>query len=313
MQTSLQNFISLRRISDRFLRFLDSIKINTICPQKADSTPQFIKHRNAIGRQLARLTNFYFALAGVPIRYWSGARDWQNWEVKCFRMLNQDRYAARAIGDDTVCLDKIAGKSLWEYLTSGEMTREIVVAAARELRRAHQFWSHLYQGRWSHGDASASNFIFDEKTRRVRLIDFEIVHGASLSESQRHADDLLVFLLDLAGYISSRRWLPMSLAFLKGYDDSQVIAELRKRLFVPRGLARIWWNVRTNAKGAKHIGRRLDDLARAIDRAPEFRILHDFGARAGSGSFVVKCTPRFINLPRNDAAYSEGQFASATD
>ena len=39
--------------------------------------------------------------------------------------------------------------------------------------------------------------IYNQKTGRARLIDFELVHDRSLSAKSRHADDLLVFLLDI--------------------------------------------------------------------------------------------------------------------
>ena len=313
MGTLLHNINPFRRLINRISQVLDSIKINTIAEQESGHVPQIIKHRNGCGKQLAGLTNFYFGMAGVHIRYRRRAREWQRWEVDCFRMLNQDRYDAFAVGDDTICIDKIPGKSLWVYLTNGTITRSIVNAAARELRRAHRFWSDAYQGRWSHGDASASNFIYDLQSRRVRLIDFEIMHDASLSDEERHADDLLVFLLDLAGYVSRRRWLPMALSFLKTYDRREVVAELRKRLFVPCGLARIWWNVRTNAKGAKYIGRRLDELARAIDVMPEFRVWSGDLWRAGMRRIVMPRPTCLVDLPGDDAGYPEGQLAHASD
>jgi hypothetical protein len=39
---------------------------------------------------------------------------------------------------------------------------------------------------------------------------------------------------------------PFARTFLKAYGNSAVLAELRKQLVIPSGLARIWWNVRTN-------------------------------------------------------------------
>jgi hypothetical protein len=110
---------------------------------------------------------------------------------------------------------------------------------------------HSIRG-WSHGDASIPNVIYNQKTGRARLVDFEIMHERSLSENERHADDLLVFLLDLVARVSDRRWLPFALAFLRAYDDFEVVRVLRKRLVIPTDLALIWWNVRTNfAKAAK--------------------------------------------------------------
>ena len=65
---------------------------------------------------------------------------------------------------------------------------------------------------WSHGDAGMANVIYDEKSDRARLIDFEIVHDKSLPALSRHADDLLIFLLDLIAMRPDRQWLPFTLA-----------------------------------------------------------------------------------------------------
>ena len=45
-----------------------------------------------------------------------------------------------------------------------------------------------------------------------------------------------------------------------------MMVELHRRLVVPSGIARIWWNVRSNFIGARKMGRRLEELRRAIVR-----------------------------------------------
>jgi hypothetical protein len=62
---------------------------------------------------------------------------------------------------------------------------------------------------------------------------------------ERHADDLLVLLQDLVGRIPSDRWLPGARAFLEAYGRPEIVRLLDQRLVVPRGLARLWWSVRT--------------------------------------------------------------------
>jgi hypothetical protein len=266
MVTSLAHVPGVAALIEKISAVLDSIKINTITEQHRDDGNWFIKRRNSCGRVIAKLANFYFGLAHIPIRYWSGSHDWQRWEVDCFRMLNHDRFDAEPIGNDTVGISRIPGKSLWVYLTQGKMTRKIVQAAGAELRRAHGMWSDEFNDLWSHGDASMSNCIYDEKAHRVRLIDFEIIHDKSLSAEQRHADDLLVFLLDLVGYVSHRSWLPLAISFLRAYNRPEIMDELRRRLVVPRGLARIWWNVRSNSVSCRKIRQRFGELDRAIAR-----------------------------------------------
>jgi hypothetical protein len=66
-------------------------------------------------------------------------------------------------------------------------------ATGREFRRAHQFWSDEFAGLWSHADATTINVIYNEKTGRARLIDFEIIHHKSLPPTARQADDLSLF------------------------------------------------------------------------------------------------------------------------
>jgi hypothetical protein len=78
-----------------------------------------IKRRNIYSEQLADLANSYFRISDIPIRFWSKAEDWRRWEVKCFRMLNGDRFRAFASGAKTVCTDKLPGKNLWEHLNEG--------------------------------------------------------------------------------------------------------------------------------------------------------------------------------------------------
>ena len=72
-----------------------------------------------------------------------------------------------------------------------------------------------------------TNVIYDEKAHRARLIDFEIRHEKSLPASARHADDLLVFLLDMLGRIPNRQWLSFAICFLRAYNNAAVTRELK--------------------------------------------------------------------------------------
>ena len=127
-------------------------------------------------------------------------------------------------------------------------------------RRAHQFWSDEFDGPWSHGDSTATNVIYNQKTGRARLIDFELVHAKSLPAKSRHADDLLVFLLDILAIASSRQWLPFALCFRNAYGDPVVLAELTNRLALPNGIAWIWWGVRTSFANPAKVKQRLERI-----------------------------------------------------
>jgi hypothetical protein len=259
-------------LSNAATAFVESLKINTISEKRRRGWLVVIKRRNIYGERGADLINFYFRVADIPIRYLSNVREWRRWEASCFQMLNGDRFRAKVTDARTVCLDKLPGQSLWDHMKEGTLNKRMLEAAGREYYRAHQFWRDEFDGPWSHGDASMPNVIYDGKNRRARLIDFEIQHVKSLSSATRHADDLLVFLLDMVEKVPTRQWLPFAISFVKAYADRDVIEELRKRLVIPNGLALIWWNVRTNfAKSAK-VKRRLGALRNAIGELRLYRL-----------------------------------------
>jgi tRNA A-37 threonylcarbamoyl transferase component Bud32 len=249
-----------RVLADAASRFVDSLKINSVSEKVRRGRRVVIKRRNGYGEQLADLANLYFRISGIPIRFWAKAEDWRRWELECFKMLNGDRFRAWACGYKTVCADKLPGKSLWERLDQGTLTRRMVEAAGHEFQRAHQFQSNEFCGPWSHGDAGMNNVIYNEKTGRVRLIDFEIVHDKSLPAKSRQADDLLVFLLDLIAVAPNPQWLTLALAFLNAYGNAAVISELKNQLALPSGMAWIWWGVRTSFANPAKVKRRLEKI-----------------------------------------------------
>lgn len=253
-----------RGLADVASRLVEAIAINSIWEKKRGGKTLVVKRRNLHSEQLADLTNLYFHFAEIPIRFWSKVEEWRQWEIGCYEMLNGDRFRAYASGKRCVVAEKLPGENLWAHLNQGTLTRQMLRAAAHEFRRAHGFWSDEFRGPWSHGDASVTNVIYDAKTNRARLIDFEIYHDKSLSAAARQADDLLVFLLDLVGTLSSRQWPPFSTTFLQAYGNAEVIAQLRNQLDLPGGLAWIWWGVRTNFTNPATVKRRLRSLSRAI-------------------------------------------------
>jgi hypothetical protein len=254
-------------LADVATRLVESIAINSITEKTRRGRRVIIKRRNLHSQQLADLTNLYFRMADIPIRFWSKVEDWQRWEVDCFEMLNGDRYRAYASGARCVVAEKLPGESLWEHLNRGTLTRPMLRAAASEFRRAHQFWSDHFRGCWSHGDGTSQNVIYNPSSNRARLIDFEIVHEKSLATAARQADDLLVFLLDMVGIVPNRQWLPFSTTFLEAYGDGEIIVQLRKQLDLPGGLAWIWWGVRTNFTNPAKVKGRLANLSRAIAKS----------------------------------------------
>jgi hypothetical protein len=244
---------------------VDFLKINTVEHKFHHGKPVVVKTRTATSQQIAETANLFFGLANIPIRFLSKMEDWQRWEIDCYRMLNGDGFRAFAVGTNGVCVEKVPGRSLWDHMIEGTLTRAMVEAAAQELHRAHQLWSADFDGPWSHADATMQNVMYDEKTGRARLIDFEIVHEKSLPATERHADDLVVFLLDLIAKGRRANWLPLGVAFAQTYGNRDVTAETKKHLVIPTGLARIWWNVRTSFANAAKVKRRIELLRNALD------------------------------------------------
>ena len=245
-------------------RLVDSLKINSVSERVRRGRRLIYKRRTVYSEPLAELANVYFRIAGIPIRFCAKTEDWRRWEVNSFNMLNGDQFHARALAANAICADKLPGRSLGDHLKEGTLTQEMMLAAGRELRRAHQLWSDEFRAPWSHGDVGTNNVLYDEKTGRARLIDFEIVHEKSLSAKSRHADDLLVFLLDLLALAPNRQWLTLVLAFLNAYDNAPVIARLKNQLAVPTGVAWIWWGVRTSFANPAKVKRRLQKIAGVI-------------------------------------------------
>jgi hypothetical protein len=259
---------ALRTAADRLV---DSLKINSVSEQVRRGRTLVIKRRNVYSEPLADLTNAYFRMADIPIRFWTKTEDWRQWEVKCFNMLNGDRFHARVLAGNAVCADKLPGRSVSDHLKEGTLTREMMAAAGHELRRAHQLWCDEFRGPWSHGDAGTNNFLYDEKSGKARLIDFEIVHEKSLSTKSRHADDVLVFLLDILALAPNRQWLNLVLTFLNAYDNAAVIQHLKNQLGVPKGMAWIWWGVRTSFANPAKVKRRLSKIAGVVTDLEYYR------------------------------------------
>src|SRR5262249_43280122 len=117
------------------------------------------------------------------------------------------------------------------------------------------------------------NVIYNHRTGRARLIGFEIVHKKSLPAKSRHADDLLVFLLDLIAVAPNSQWFSLALSFLNAYGHTAVIAELEDELALPSGIAWIWWGVRTSFANPTKVKRRLEKIRDLIVNLEYYRAL----------------------------------------
>src|SRR5438067_8731255 len=142
-----------------------------------------------------------------------------------------------------------------------------------------------------------ANVMYNDKTGRVRLIDFELIHEKSLPAKSRQADDLLVFLLDLIGVVSTRQWLPFTLYFLNAYENTRVITALENQLALPRGMAWIWWGVRTSFANPAKVKRRLAKLRDVIANLGFYRAVAAKRARKRRRA-SINCQEMSPGMPR---------------
>src|SRR6266536_655218 len=96
--TSLTERLIPQALTDAAAKFVDSLKLSSVSERVRRGRRVVIKRRNGYSEQLAELANLYFRMAGIPIRFWAKVEEWRRWEVKCFKMLNGDRFHAFASG-----------------------------------------------------------------------------------------------------------------------------------------------------------------------------------------------------------------------
>ena len=244
---------------------VDTIKINILTREVRDGRAFWIKRRRWTARPIMACANRFFRLAGNPIHALTDVATWQRWEVDCFQRLHGERFEAFSIDPDGVVAEEVPGRNLPQHLEGGTLTPAMFAAAGKELHRAPEMVCPAFDGHaWSHGDPHAGNFVYEPTEDRARLIDFEVMHFPALSADERHADDLLIFLQDIAGRLSAERWVPYARAFLDAYARPEIVARLREKLVVPGGLARMWWAVRTTYLGTKELRRRMGELRDAL-------------------------------------------------
>lgn len=243
---------------------VDTIKINAVMREHRDGRAFWVKRRRWTAGPIMACANRFFRLAGNPIHALAELPRWQRWEVDCFLRLHGERFRAFSDGPRSVAAEEVPGKNLSDHLNAGTLAPAMLAAAARELRRAHEVECPIFRGPWSHGDPHAGNFVYEAAMDRARLIDFEVMHHPTMLADERHADDLLVFLQDIAGRISTEQWLPSAQAFLGGYARPEISARLREKLVVPHGLARVWWAVRTTYLAPAELQRRITTLRASL-------------------------------------------------
>lgn len=239
------------------------VRVNRIQQQTRDGTVVFVKKRRFGGSVVIWFGNWFLSLANSGIFMFVRTRDWLAWEDHCARLLYPDRVTVKFEFGNTVILPEVRGVSLRQLLSSGERNLNAFVAAAGELRRAHQIHCDDFSAVWSHGDLHLDNILYDSNTDQATLIDFDTRHERGLSETQRHADDLKTVLLELLA-MPDDQWNEPATCFLSEYGEAVVLSELNRQLAMPRGCARILWYTRTGCSSIRETEQRLQQLQKII-------------------------------------------------
>lgn len=245
-------------------RIVDRIKINTLERHARDGRIVWTKRRRATARMVVPLANGFFRLAGNPVTILEEVEAWQAWEIASMQALHGGEFAAWRDEHGTLHVDELPGESLSAHLDAGTASEAMFAAAAREFARAHAIECAWFGSGWSHGDPHSGNVIFDAATGRARLLDFEVRHDATLSADARHTDDLLVFLQDSLGRLPRNHWLEFASVFVRSYDRPGITTRLIDRLAAPRGIAQIWWAIRTTYLSPQEVAGRLHALREAL-------------------------------------------------
>ncbi len=244
---------------------MNRIRVNQIQRTTRDGLPVILKRRRFGGSVVIWFGNRFLSLAGSGLVMFVRARDWMAWETHCSQLLYPDRPTVTIFPGKAVCLPEVPGFSLRQLLHRRESTLRAFTAAARELRRVHYLPCSAFQAAWSHGDLHLDNIQYDSATDQATLIDFDTRHELGLAQTQRHADDLKVMLLELIS-MADDQWIQPATTLIREYDDASVLDELSRQLFVPRGFAKILWFTRTNGGSTAQTDQRLKRLREIIQQ-----------------------------------------------
>jgi hypothetical protein len=247
-------------------RLMSGVRVNRVQQMDDGVVSVIAKRRHYYGSVVILLGNGFLTLAQSGVRMFVRTRDWARWEQHCVRLLYPGFSQVLAEGSGSVRLPVMPGTSLRRMLEQGEARGDAFVAAARELRRAHQLQCGFFGAGWSHGDLHLDNVLYDLQTDRAFLIDFDTRHQRGIDEHRRQADDLKVFLLELIA-TPGNHWRPLASAFLCEYGEANVLRELGGQLAVPRGFAKILWYTRTGGLNHREIAPRLRILEEMVNQA----------------------------------------------
>jgi hypothetical protein len=246
---------------------MNRVRVNQVEADVRDGRAVFVKRRRAGAPVVVWFANQFLARAHSGCCMFVRGQEWIDWELHCARLLYPARRDVMVGADRSVIVPKVCGISLRALLRGNDAGgTAAVIVAAREVRRVHQLQCTYFSGPWSHGDLHLDNIICDSDAERAVLIDFDTRHEPSIGSTERHADDVKVFLLELIG-LSGDTWHPLATAFIEEYSVPSVLSELDRQLSVPCGFGRLLWYARTQSSSTRRMEPRLQALREIIHHA----------------------------------------------
>jgi hypothetical protein len=257
-----QPFVRSGQFAHLTARAIASVVLNTVRPEPHRDS--WIKHRHALAGPVIAVGNVFLRASNSHIRMFVSAREWAAWELHSYRTLHGPLRNASQIAPRTLRFDALPGDPLRDLVARGTLSAAVIHAAARELRRVHAL-PFVDGANYSHGDPHLGNFLFDAKTDRAYLLDFETRHEPGLSACERFADDLLVVILDLAGRVhDDTLFIQLATELLRAYDARDITQAVVSRFDSRLGeLERILWISRAHASRSEKLFARIDALVRA--------------------------------------------------
>lgn len=225
-----------------------AIHVNRVTREERAGRSGWRKQRLPGMGPVIHLGNVFMRRARTGVLMFPRPTDWQRWELAQLRHLYGPDFPCAAAGPRGLWIAQLPGDSLRALIQRGALAMSVVAALGRALAAAHARPAELLGGGWSHGDLHLGNALYDPADDSVRFIDFDARHDPALREAERHADDLLVPLLDLVGRLPREPALAAARALLGSYGRPalpDVYDLLRARLRVPSGLERVVYATRT--------------------------------------------------------------------
>lgn len=212
-------------------RGLGYIKLARVAPVDIDGRAWVRKQRLGAAPLLVRIGRFYARALTVPVEFLD-LDAWQRWE----HVMHAAAGLAIRVEPRGICMLLRPGRPLLALLAdpgcAAAVRRRAVRAALRALRALHERPVRI-DGRLvqpSHGDASAGNVLYDERTDRAGWIDFELRHPFEIDASLRRADDLRTFLFSVASRLPLAQLPGLIDDLQRDYPDRRLHGALRRLL-----------------------------------------------------------------------------------